>query len=73
MLPIKGDAPMTEKPSIDRLMTVEQAAVALALRPSTIRKLLTHGHLRRVHPTGARAVRIRLSEITAIIDHDGDD
>lgn len=64
---------MTEQTSMDRLMTVEQAAAALALRPSTVRKLLTHGHLRRVHPTGARAVRIRLSEITAIIDHDGDD
>jgi excisionase family DNA binding protein len=63
---------MTEKTSMDRLMTVEQAAAALALRPSTVRKLLTHGHLRRVHPTGARAVRIRLSEVTALIDHGRD-
>ncbi len=63
---------MTENTSLDRLMTVEQAAAALALRPSTVRKLLTHGHLRRVHPTGARAVRIRLSEVTALIDHGRD-
>ncbi len=60
---------MTNNTSLDRLMTIQQVADALALRPSTVRKLLTHGHLRRVYPTGARAVRIRLSEVTALIDH----
>jgi len=63
---------MKEDTTSDRLMTVEQAAAALALRPSTVRKLLTHGKLCRVYPTGARAVRIRLSEVTALIDHDRD-
>jgi excisionase family DNA binding protein len=63
---------MKENGTSDRLMTVKQAAAALALRPSTVRKLLTNGHLRRVHPTGARAVRIRMSEITGLIDQGRD-
>lgn len=50
----------------DRLLRVEEAAELLAVKPSTIRAWLLHRKLGRVR-VGARAVRIRASEIERII------
>jgi excisionase family DNA binding protein len=50
----------------DRLLRVEEAAELLAVKPSTVRAWLLHRKLGRVR-VGARAVRIRASEIERII------
>jgi excisionase family DNA binding protein len=50
----------------DWLLRVEEAAELLAVKPSTIRAWLLHRKIGKVR-VGARAVRIRASEIERII------
>jgi excisionase family DNA binding protein len=47
----------------DKLITVDQAAEILALRPTTIRGMVQQRALPVVRPAGRRAVRFRLSDI----------
>ena len=50
----------------EQLLTVTEAAERLALRPATVRKMLYERRLPRVR-VGRRAVRIRESDIEALI------
>ncbi len=52
---------------LDSLLTVAEAATALGLKPSTIRKMILQRRLDVVRPT-SRAVRIPLSGIRRILD-----
>lgn len=56
-----------EVKKVDRLYRVWEVAEILGLRPASVRKLLSQGKLRRVYPTGLRAVRIRASEVEQIL------
>lgn len=49
-----------------RLLTVEQTAEALALKPATIRDWILKRRLATVRP-GGRAVRVPLTEVDRII------
>jgi excisionase family DNA binding protein len=50
---------------MDRLLTIREAAVALALSPSTIRKMLWQGRPPKVKV--ARSTRIREGDVEALI------
>jgi len=50
----------------DRLLTVDQVADTLGLKPSTIRKLVWQRRIPIVRPT-KRAVRIKESDVERII------
>ena len=47
----------------DQLLTVDEAARILTLRPATVRALAHAGRLPTVRPAATRAVRFRLSDI----------
>ncbi len=49
-----------------RLLRVEEAAEMLALKPATIRKLLSRRELVGVKPT-RRSIRIRLEDVQALM------
>lgn len=49
-----------------QLLTVNDAASRLALKPATIRKMITRHELPCVRPT-RRAVRLRLEDVEALI------
>lgn len=57
---------MTPERAVPRLLTVEQAAEALALKPSTIRAWILYRRLAVVRP-GGRSVRVPVSEVERII------
>jgi excisionase family DNA binding protein len=49
-----------------RLLRIDEAAHRLGLKPSTIRKLISHGEIPAVRPT-KRAVRVREEDVEALI------
>jgi len=51
----------------ERLLTCEECARLLGLKPSTIRRLTYTRELPVVRPTGKRAVRYRLRDIEALL------
>lgn len=59
-----SDVRMTDE---DRLVTMPEVAKMLGLATATVRKMAKRGALPIVRPTGGRAVRIRLSDIRALI------
>jgi len=50
-----------------RLLRVTEAAEALGLKPPTLRRMIRQGQIQVVRPTGARAVRVRLDDVEALI------
>jgi len=51
----------------DRLLTAAEAGRFLGLQSSTIRRMTYAGELPVVRPTGKRAVRFRVSDLTALV------
>jgi excisionase family DNA binding protein len=51
------------------LLTVPEAAAALGLRVPTLRRMIYEGRLKPVHPTGSRAVRMRVDDVMALAEH----
>lgn len=51
----------------DRLLTVDEAARLLGLKPATIRRLTHTRELPAVRPTGRRCVRFRLSDLENLL------
>ena len=51
------------------LLTVPEAAAVLGLRVPTLRRMIYEGRLRPVHPTGSRAVRLRVDDVMALAQH----
>jgi len=52
---------------VERLLTVDQVAERLALRPATVRSMIRTGRLQVVRPTGARAIRVPESDVEALV------
>ena len=50
------------------LLTPREASEALGLSVHTLRKMIRSGQLPAVHPTGRRAIRVRLSDILALVE-----
>ena len=50
-----------------RLLKIEEAATVLGLKTPTVRRMIRRGQIHAVRPTGARAVRVRLEDLEAII------
>jgi excisionase family DNA binding protein len=52
----------------DRLLPIDEAATLLALRVSTLRKMVLMRQIPVVRITGKRAVRFRLSDLQSLIE-----
>jgi excisionase family DNA binding protein len=50
-----------------KLLRIEEAAEALGLKPPTLRRMIRRGQLQAIRPTGARAVRVRLEDVEALV------
>jgi len=50
------------------LMTLEEVAATLRLRPRTVQELVRQGRLTRIRPTGGRLTRFDSLEVQALID-----
>jgi len=50
-----------------KLLRVEEAAETLGLKPPTLRRMIRMGRIQAVRPTGARAVRVRLEDVEALM------
>jgi excisionase family DNA binding protein len=52
---------------LDRLLRDDEAALMLGVATPTVRRMRSAGVLPEVRPTGARAVRVRESDVRALI------
>ena len=50
-----------------QLLTVEEVASRLRIRPRTVWELLRQGRLTRIRPTGGRLTRLDADEVEAFI------
>jgi excisionase family DNA binding protein len=51
-----------------QLLTIEEAAARLRIRPRTVQALLQRGQLTRIRPTGGKPVRIAVQEVEALLE-----
>jgi excisionase family DNA binding protein len=56
---------------LPKLYRVDEAALALALQPSTVRRMILDGKISVVRPSQSRAVRITEDELARLLQPSG--
>jgi excisionase family DNA binding protein len=51
-----------------QLLTLEEVAATLRLRPRTVQELIREGRLTRIRPTGRRLTRFDSAQVQALIE-----
>lgn len=51
-----------------QLLTLEEVAATLRLRPRTVQEMIRRGRLTRIRPTGGRLTRFDSAEVQALIE-----